>query len=301
MERGTRWNRRFQQFSCEMRSRIRWPRRENARHHPVRECHRGRHSHRLFALDGLRAPAPSSRSRERGARSSAGRCRGLGGLHQGGVPLSSYEVFRRGRTWYTHTRARRSDVMDHAVVVRGTKNKYRLRVVPIVTEEQKALLAFSKQHAAGVGDQMFRPWKNVRRALHRACARREMPLCSPNDLRRTFGHWVRAAGVRPDLIAQMMGHADSRMVERVYAKLQEETLAVAVANALGVDPPPIDEAAQAYLKCIRSASTLMQPAGQGGLPGRSDQGEVRGTSTKGVLGPGIEPGTRGFSIRCSTS
>jgi integrase len=59
------------------------------------------------------------------------------------------------------------------------------------------------------------------------------PVCSPNDLRRTFAAWMRAAGAPPDLIAPMMGHADTRMVERVYGPVRD--LAVRVAKSIGAD------------------------------------------------------------------
>jgi hypothetical protein len=43
--------------------------------------------------------------------------------------------------------------------------------------------------------------------------------CSPNDLRRTCATWLRQDGAPPDLIAPVMGHVDTRMVERVYGRL----------------------------------------------------------------------------------
>jgi integrase len=41
--------------------------------------------------------------------------------------------------------------------------------------------------------------------------------CSPNELRGTCATWLRAAGASPELIAPVMGHAHTRMVERVSA------------------------------------------------------------------------------------
>jgi len=60
----------------------------------------------------------------------------------------------------------------------------------------------------------------VRRDLRAACTKLKIPRCSPNDLRRTCATWLRAAGTPPHLIAPLMGHADSRMVERVYGRLE---------------------------------------------------------------------------------
>ncbi len=45
---------------------------------------------------------------------------------------------------------------------------------------------------------------------------------------------MRADGVQPHLIGAMMGHSDSRMVERVYGRLPINDLRAAVAASLGV-------------------------------------------------------------------
>ena len=49
--------------------------------------------------------------------------------------------------------------------------------------------------------------------------------CSPNDLRRTFGQWLRNNGAEPHMIGAAMGHTDSRMVERVYGRFTPDGLA----------------------------------------------------------------------------
>jgi integrase len=93
------------------------------------------------------------------------------------------------------------------------------------------------------------PWGNVRRDLHACCERvstcaacrrrgsvRRDPDCpscartpivapfSPNDLRRTLPTLLRAQGIDPQLLAPLLGHADSRMVERVYGRIAPEQL-----------------------------------------------------------------------------
>src|SRR5215468_10336116 len=45
-------------------------------------------------------------------------------------------------------------------------------------------------------------------------------VVNDNDLRRTCLSWLRASGVAPHLLAPVAGHVDSRMVERVYGRLQ---------------------------------------------------------------------------------
>jgi hypothetical protein len=90
------------------------------------------------------------------------------------------------------------------------------------------------EHAQGTGGLFFRRWSNVRRDLIEACVRAGIPPCSPNELRRTCATWLRAAGAPPDLIAPVMGHADTRMVERVYGRLSPSDLRGRLASALGL-------------------------------------------------------------------
>ncbi len=71
---------------------------------------------------------------------------------------------------------------------------------------------------------LFDPWANYGRDIDAACTRAGIAHCSPNDLRRTHGTWLRKAGVEPNLIGASLGHMDSRMVERVYGRLAPEAL-----------------------------------------------------------------------------
>jgi integrase len=117
--------------------------------------------------------------------------------------------------------ARKSDV-DLArwrVVVHGTKTAARRRVVP-VAEPFRDMLREAYDYLP------FRPWGNVRRDLEVACRRAEVPRVTPRDLRRTTGAILRNEwGVAPQYIAGVLGHADSRMVELVYGKLETDALA----------------------------------------------------------------------------
>jgi integrase len=142
-------------------------------------------------------------------------------------------------------RAQRGDIRSDrtAVVLRGTKNANRQREVPITLFWQHLVLPFVIANARGEGPDLFRPWQNIRRDLHAACDRANIAHCSPNDLRRTFGRWMRMAGVEPQLIAPAMGHADSRMVERVYGRLSSQELGTLIARQAG--QPVADTAAEA--------------------------------------------------------
>ena len=65
---------------------------------------------------------------------------------------------------------------------------------------------------------------SVRHALIRACKRLKMSSVSPNDIRRSVAHWLELAGVPRTVVAGVMGHADTRMLDRVYGKLDPQEL-----------------------------------------------------------------------------
>lgn len=110
------------------------------------------------------------------------------------------------------------DVGLGTALVRGTKTATRWRTVPIL----RPFRALAKLAAEGLP---FEPWQNVRRDLAVACRRAGVERVTPRDLRRSHGTILRALGVEPSLIAPMLGHADSRMVERIYGRLTPDALA----------------------------------------------------------------------------
>jgi integrase len=104
------------------------------------------------------------------------------------------------------------------VHVQGTKRQTRDRHIPVPVFARRWL----RQGLAGLP---LRPWTSVRRDLHAACARAGIPHVTPNDLRRTMGSILRARGAAPSLIGLYLGHADSRMAERVYGRVTPEEMA----------------------------------------------------------------------------
>jgi len=54
-----------------------------------------------------------------------------------------------------------------------------------------------------------------------------------DDLRGTYSTWLRADGVPKELSAPTMGHKDTRMLDRVYARLPPELLPLRWLAALG--------------------------------------------------------------------
>jgi len=154
-------------------------------------------------------------------------------------------------------------------------------------------------HADGVAGSLFKPWANVRRDLRAACALAGIPTVSPNDLRRTFETWLRKQGVVPSLIAPAMGHADSRMVERVYGRLGAEDLRAQLAAGATVPLLPICTA-KSRSSCAPGSITGVSDGSTIGAPhGLGAQGDPE-FSREFVRRDGIEPPTRGFSVPCST-
>ena len=80
-----------------------------------------------------------------------------------------------------------------------------------------------------------------------------------------------------EVLAPLMGHADTRMPSRVYANRTTAELAAAVARATGVD-------------CDNGVRDSLDSAG---LMGR----RTPANPSKTVPRDGIEPSTRGFSVR----
>lgn len=179
-------------------------------------------------------------------------------------------------SWGDTDRAERADLRGTSVLVRGTKRATRWREVPIVIEAQRSLIAYAAEHAGGRPPLLFAPWTNVRRDLHAACRRARIDPCSPNDLRRTTAQWLRRAGAPVELLAPLMGHADGRMVERVYGRLDAAALGRLLAAACDAGVP--------------ESGAERGRSGQGGIA------EEPGKEGSAVPKPRVELGTRGFSV-----
>lgn len=131
-------------------------------------------------------------------------------------------------------RAQPEDVDGDTVFLRGTKRQSRRRMAPVMPWG-KPFLAYAIENGSdSKGRPMFRDWtKAMRWDLRRVCDKLGIPGVTSNDLRRTYGQWLRQAGVEPALIAVTMGHADSRMVERVYGRVPVDKLRGLIDRQLG--------------------------------------------------------------------
>lgn len=69
-----------------------------------------------------------------------------------------------------------------------------------------------------------RPVSDIKRAFATACKAAGLKDVTPHDLRHTAAVWMAAAGVSMAKIAQYLGHSDSHITERVYARFAPDHL-----------------------------------------------------------------------------
>ena len=168
-------------------------------------------------------------------------------------------IVATGARWIESVRAVRLDVGDDEVFLRGSKTYNAARTVPLVGFMRELVAKATERPSSGPhravtpgaeartqvspsaedapkkprAVKLFAPWSSVRRDLAAACERAGIAPVTPNDLRRTCATWLRAAGVEPSLIAVVLGHRDSRMVERVYGRIPTDALRAALEGRLG--------------------------------------------------------------------
>ena len=137
-------------------------------------------------------------------------------------------------------RALREDIptdMDAAnlrVPVRGSKNDRRDRWVPIVSDEQRLLLAHAAAHAQGADGKLFRSLGNLRHELLAAAKKVAIEPLSPHALIKAAGQWLIDLSVPLELVSRVLGHADTRITETVYAKIKDEDVTDRMLDA--IDP-----------------------------------------------------------------
>ena len=77
---------------------------------------------------------------------------------------------------------------------------------------------------------LVRYWHNPEPMLADRCAKLGMPVCTPHDFRRTFASWLKQRGVDSMIVAKMLGHTSSALVDQVYGQLDM----AAMKRALGL-------------------------------------------------------------------
>lgn len=137
------------------------------------------------------------------------------------------------------TSARRSEVASalrsnrkgETMRLRGTKTKASERVVPVASLFTD-LFSFALTNADGKGDKLFTAWDSMRRDVAAAAKRAGTPAATWNDLRRTCATWLVQEGVAPSLVAKVLGHTTSAMVERVYGQQTTESVALLIERSI---------------------------------------------------------------------
>ena len=125
------------------------------------------------------------------------------------------------------------DLAGGWVLLRGTNTQRARRRVPLAPALLAALAA-AKQESGPVVEK----WVSVLRDLRAACKRAGIAPVTPNDLRRTFASWLKQAGQDSLVVARMMGHSSTQMIERVYGHLSSKEYKAAVAVLPGMEAPP---------------------------------------------------------------
>ena len=113
--------------------------------------------------------------------------------------------------------ARRSDVGENEVRIRGTKTSAAAGSVP-VTKLTRPLLEWVMANAPGK-DLLFHPWGKLHRDVEAACVRAGIEKVTPNDLRRAFATWHRLAGIEPSAIAVLLRHTTDKLAQTTYARI----------------------------------------------------------------------------------
>ena len=83
----------------------------------------------------------------------------------------------------------------------------------------------------------FDKWQNSRRDIVLACKRAGIPVATWNDLRRTFASLLVQLGVAPHVVARLLGHTTTAMVDKVYGRTTAETLGTLMERQLGGTNP----------------------------------------------------------------
>ncbi len=201
------------------------------------------------------------------------------------------------------------DLVNGWLLLPGTKTTLARRKVKM----PKVLLDYLREHQRERGP-VVEPWPNVRRDLAVACCRAGIPRVSPNDLRRTFASWLLQAGETSFVVAKMMGHSTTKMVDTIYGQLGDKTFEAAAekfpeiilpelqeaGSASVAEPAPSERTRRTQRHSPDSTATRAFPPKISKAHQTLRSGGPEVPDEVCVPGGGIEPPTRGFSVPCST-
>jgi hypothetical protein len=212
------------------------------------------------------------------------------------------------------------DFDRRVLTIPGTKTKYRFREIPFsALPELDRLIHDIVDSLPEDQETLFDPWSNMRRDLSLACKLVGIANINTNDLRRTFCSWLAQRGVPMIVAAHLMGHGSTKMVEMVYARIDQSTKNKAMALLGDIAFGDLEAASDLPQNFHKNLPT--QDAS--GASDRSDEdGEVeralraaalkqRKDLQKATSPPPFDDGldvprdrielpTRGFSVPCST-
>ena len=164
------------------------------------------------------------------------------------------------------------DLDNEKLHLPGTKRVTRDRYLPFgLLPGLKELLKTILSEMPADSERLFAPWANIRRDLRTACDDLEIDPVSPNDLRRTFGSWLKNRGLDSAVIARLMGHSSTRMVDRVYGRLDDYTLAVALGKLGDIEMPAVPSSGEAPAQEVEQAKAVAVQGGHEDLQSTGDQ------------------------------
>jgi len=119
------------------------------------------------------------------------------------------------------------DFVAGRIRIPGTKNATRDRTIDLDPQLAAALRRVPPERRIGP---VLRPWANACTDLRAACKRVGIERVTPHTFRHTFGSWLVQAGVDTFVVGKLMGHKDSKMVERYYGHLAPKNKSEAMAR-----------------------------------------------------------------------
>ena len=187
------------------------------------------------------------------------------------------------------------DLARNAITVPKTKVRVggaKARVIPL----HPVLRPWLEALHVGTGP-VVEPWTSIGRDLPDAAKRAGLPRITLNDLRRTFASWSVQAGVPAKVIANLMGHTSTRMVDLVYGRVGPNDYEAAISRLPGGNRLPAGYTDTAQNG--RTNGTAGNAIAQAAITDSVEEPMI--SESLRVPRDGVEPPTRGFSVRCSTS
>jgi integrase len=212
------------------------------------------------------------------------------------------------------TRLDWTDINFVAMTIRipGTKNATRDRTIGLDPQLADALRRIPESLRTG---RVLRRWVNACHDLAVACARAGIPKVTPHSLRHTFASWLVQAGVDTFRVGKLLGHKDSKMVERYYGHLKPKNLSDSIAllprfaDLFPVVSQIIEVVEAPAEPCVTGVSSPVAVEGVS-RPLRVPNDRPAGTAKRRisdeeskkirVRAEGLEPSTSGLRVRCST-